>query len=307
MKSVHWTVKNIADIMKQRQLNEFDSNIAITGQRGDGKSSLIFKLLKKFKGFKPWVHIVYSRDDVIKLLKTQYKGFCFDDEAISTSFKRNFYEKGQIELIKILTAYRDNYNYYTSAVPSFFSLDKELRTLYFLHLHIIQRGIAVVHMPLQGRLYSMDRWDARWNAKVEDSWSKRIKANPNFRPPYHKLTTFRGYLFWKDITKKQAELYKEIKKVKRADSFQTEAEKKGEISFIQRTYNLVVQGKLSKQGLLQACLIEEKKYSTISSTLNQMLQDKGEKGTLKSFLLVSDNNNIHNNDNSQINSIVPEV
>ena len=189
-------IKDIGDILKGRQENEFDGNMAVSGNRGDGKSMLILKTFYRFKVFSSWKHQVYSRKQVIKLLKEQKFGICWDDEAINTGYKRNFQLKEQQELIKILTAYRDNFNIFASAIPNFFSLDKDLRDLYFIHLHVIERGIAIVHMPLQGRLYSQDRWDAAYNAKIESNWSKRIMKDPDYRIPYHRLSTFRGYLFF---------------------------------------------------------------------------------------------------------------
>lgn len=305
MKAIKWTIKDIVDILQTRQANEFDGNIAVSGDRGNGKSTVINKIVYRFKCFKPWKHQVYTRDDVIKLLKTQTYGLCWDDEAINSSYKRSWQDKGQQELITILTAYRDNYNVFASAIPNFFSLDKDLRDLYFLHLHVIERGIAVVHMPLQGRLYSQDRWDSKYNAKIEESWSKKMQKNPDFKPPYHKLSTFRGYLFFTDVTDKQKELYKQIKREKKKEAFQTKGEETAQISFIQKVYQMVVSKKLTKEGLLQACQIEGKKYSRIVSTLNQMLKDDGHP-SLSTFLVVTNEEN-NNKTTDLINNIIPDI
>ncbi len=307
MKAVTWSIKEIVEILKSRQANEFDGNIAVSGDRGNGKSTLINKIYYRFKGFNPWKHQVYDRESVIALLKNEYFGQCWDDEAINSGYKRNFQEKGQQELIKILTAYRDNYNIFASAIPNFFSLDKDLRDLYFLHFHVIERGIAVIHMPLQGRLYSQDRWDAKYNAKIESNWSKKMQNNPGFKPPYHKLTTFRGYLFFGDVTAKQKKLYLNIKKTKRAESFLTEEEKnnKNNISFLDKLYNLLIMGKLTREGIKQMCLLDGKKDSSVNSSLNRMLSDKGESKRVKDFLLQRDNKGFHNKIQSQIDEMLP--
>lgn len=304
-----WSIKDIATILTQRQNNEFDGNIAVSGDRGDGKSTLVNKLLYRFSIFKPWLHQVYSRDDVMNLLKTQSRGLCWDDEAINTGYKRDWQNRGQQELIKILTAYRDNFNIFASAIPNFFSLDKDLRDLYFIHIHVIERGIGVLHMPLQGRLYSQDRWDAKYNAKIEESWSNKGKANPSFKPPFHRLSTFRGYIFFNDVTKKQQVLYKEIKKLKRQESFTTEEERKGNIQvpFEDKVYNQLFTGKLSKEGLMQICLLEGKKYSTIVDKINRMLKDNGETRTLSKFLRPSRGTTIHSTDSSSINQVIPDI
>lgn len=309
MKALRWSVSNIADILKQRQVNEFDGNIAVSGDRGNGKSTIICKIFYKLGGFKPKKHQVYSREKIIHLLKYSQFGKCMDDEAINSGYKRDFQNKGQQELIKILNAYRDNYNIYASAIPNFFSLDKDLRDLYFLHLHVIERGIAILHMPLQGRLYSQDRWDSKHNAKIEEKWSKRYQKDPNFKPAYHKLSTFRGYLFFNDLTKKQRELYKDVKKIERDKAFLTDKEKLDdkELSWIQKVYNMLMTGKLTKDGLLQACLVENKKYSVINSTLNQMLTDNGEKQTLMNYLDVTKDDTIHSKTNGEVNQLIPAI
>ena len=283
-KIIKWTIGDIVNIIKQRRSNEFDANMIVSGDRGNGKSTLIAKILYRFKEFKPWQHQVYDGESVIKLLKNQKYGLCWDDEAINSGYKRNWQSKAQQELIKIITAYRDSYNIYASAVPNFFSMDKDLRDLYFLHLHVIARGIAVVHMPLQGRLYSQDRWDTKYNAKVEEKWSKRIQENPNYRPPYHKLSTFRGYLFFTDLTKLQKELYKEIKRTKREESFKS-LKKEKEFSFIDNVYKMLCQKRLSQKGLKEACIINEKKYSSTITALRSRLTDDGYTETPKDLFI----------------------
>jgi len=182
-----------------------------------------------------------------------------------------------------------------------------LRDLYFIHLHVIERGIAVVHMPLQGRLYSQDRWDSKYNSKIEDSWSKRMQKDPNFKPPYHKLSTFRGYLFFKDCTKKQKELYLKIKKEKRSESFLTKGElnENKEVSTLDKLYNLMIERKLTNEGIRQTCLLEGKKYSSINASLNRMLKDNGETKTVKDFLQQEDNKVFHNRVQDEINNILP--
>jgi len=309
MKQAIWTVKEIVEILKARQKNEFDGNIACSGDRGNGKSTLLNKIYYRFGVFEPWKHQVYSRGDVIKLLKTQRYGLCWDDEAINSGYKRDFQNKGQQELIKILTAYRDNFNIFSSAVPNFFSLDKDLRDLYFIHFHVIERGIAVVHMPIQGRLYSQDRWDAKFNAKIEESWSKRLQKDSNFKPPYHKLTTFRGYLYFNKLTEIQEKIYKQVKRTKRAESFGTEEEKKAsrEVTFMERLYNQLIGKKLTKEGLIQICLMENKKYSSINASLNRMLTDNGIDDTVKDYLQQTNKKPFHNNPGVDINSIVPNI
>ena len=302
-KVIVFSVKDIVDVLKSRQENEFDANFGIAGDRGDGKSTLASKIFYKFGKFNPWKHQVYNQQDVIKLLTSQLRGKCFDDEAINSGYKRNFQDKGQQRLIKILTNYRDNFNIHGSALPNFFSLDKDLRDLIFMLLHVIERGIAVVHLPLQGRMYSQDKWDAKVNAKIEQSWQNKIKHNVNFKIPYHKLSTFAGYLYFTDLTEKQKKLYKEVKRVKRADEYQEEGENK-EQSFLEKVYNQLVERKLTKDFLMQLCLMEGKKYSNVCSSINVMLKDRGVKERMTDFFLTKEKKSGFNGDD-QIKELVP--
>lgn len=295
MKQIKFSIKDIVEILKARQKNEFDGNIVVSGNRGDGKSTLISKIFFRFDGFNSWKHQVYSRDDVINLLKNQKYGLCWDDEAVNSGYKRDFQNKGQQELIKMVTMYRDNFNVYASAIPSFFSLDRDLRDLVFLHIHVIERGIAIIHMPLQGRLYSQDRWDTKNNAKIEQRWVNRSKKNPDFKPPFYKLSTFKGYLFFNDLTDKQKELYLKVKKSKR-DLLYNSDEPEVKKDFNTKVYELLLDGKLSKHGLQQLCLFEGKKYSSVITTLNIALKDNGNPNTVSHFLIKPSIKSFRNND-----------
>ena len=303
-KAVIFSIKDIVKVIKARQINEFDARIAVAGETGDGKSTLLTKVFYRLGHFNPWKHQVYNLDDVIKLLTTQIKGKCFDDEGINTGYKRDWQDKGQQKKIKILTNYRDSFNVYGCALPNFFSLDKDLRDLFFMLIHIVERGIAIVHLPIQGSMYSQDKWDAKNNARIEENWNKRSKKNPNFHIPYHKLSTFAGYLYFTDMTEKQKKLYKEVKKAKRAVEYEDDGQNTEE-SFNEKVYKLLLDGNLTQQGLLEICLMNNKNYSSVSSQLNNMLRDRGNASTL-SYLFKGSKKARSNNSNVQINNLVPD-
>lgn len=285
---VRWTLRELTLTLRKRQMNKFDCNIAVSGRRGLGKSTLLFKVFNAFKddGFNPRFHQVYEREDVMKLLSEQKRGFCWDDEAINSGYKRDFQNKGQQTLIKLVTNYRDNFNIYASAIPSFYSLDKDLRELIFLHIHIIKRGHAVIFMPLKSSLHTTDPWDTKNNIKIEERENKRLEKNPEAHFRYHKFTTFVGYLEFGDMTDKQRKLYEAIKVQKRAKKFEEDINGEAKApQFLDRIYERLMSGKLTKEGLLQICLIEGKKYSSISSSLNIKLRDAGVGDTLTNLLL----------------------
>ncbi len=306
--SIIWTLKELTTCIRQRQLNSYDANIGVSGKRGDGKSTLLFKIFNSFKndGFNQEKHQEYSRDKIITLLANQTYGYCWDDEAINSGYKRDFQVRAQKDMIKIITNYRDNFNIIGSAIPFFYSLDIDLRELIFIHIHIIERGIAILLMPLETSIHTTDPWDTKNNIKVEIQENARLKRNPNAKFRYNRFTTFAGYLYFGPMTEKQEKKYKEIKKRKRSLSLHIEGVEQT-LDFNQKVYNALIEGKLSKEGLQQMCLTENKKYSAVATLMNSMLNDAGEERTMTEFFKDRPNNGYHNKNKDQINNLLPDL
>lgn len=311
--SVVWSIKELTGEMRKRQLNKFDVNFGVSGKRGNGKSTVIFKIFRTWRkeGFRQKKHQVYSQDDVIELLSTQEFGFCWDDEAINSGYKRDFQKTGQKILIKIITNYRDNFNVYASALPFFYSLDKDLRELLFMHIHVIERGVAVILMPLEDQIHESDPWDTKYNQKIEAQENKRIQENPKLKFRYDRFSTFAGYLFFGPMTKKQEAFYKAIKKKKRSSEFQDSIKKKDDNRDLgQKLYSLLMEGKLSKEGIEQACLLHGKKYTSMCQELNRMIKNSGDKETLMKKLekyAQSRQKEVNNKVLGSINDLVPSL
>lgn len=289
-----WSLNDIVDVAKDRQQNKFDMCIAVSGARGDGKSTFLYKFFSRFKSFRPWRHQIYSRNDVMRLLEGSKFSCIFDDEAIRTGYKRNFFEQDQKLLIQMLNMYRDNFNVYGMAIPNFYSLDKDLRDLIKIHIHVIERGLAVLHIANEGTLYSDDCWDVKYNKKVEERWAFYKKRNPNYRPKYNKLTTFRGYIKFGDLTPKQRILYEEIKVTKRKAVYEEEMKKEDDRGgFYERIIDRLKKGEITKEILQEICLANALKYSAVSSMLNVKLADAGEEQRLSYFLKKSEKKPLH--------------
>lgn len=306
---VDWSVKELAEITKKRVENKYDSNIAVTGLTGKGKSTFLFKFFNKFKDFKIEDKLTYRRDEMIRLIRDFRKSYIWHDELISAANKRRFYDSEQIELIEILTKYRNHRNIFGGAVPIFFSLDKELLKLFGMHINIITRGIGVVHLPREGRMFSDDIWDVKINAKLEEKWSARVQKNPNFKIPYHKYTTFAGYVYFGKMTDKQEEYYEHLKSVKRGDSENNKDETPQE-TFYEKVLRLLREEKLDDKGLFALCSYEGKKLSSVKVSLNRMLKDEGSNETLKDLLKNTkqqhSNNTLHNNNTlKELSSLEP--
>jgi hypothetical protein len=217
-----WSVKNLYEAARARQQNELDFIICFSGNRGQGKSTCGWKFSRKFgKEFKPLRDICYSRKEIMRLLQAKQYGVIMDDEAIRSAYKRNFQEQDQKIYVQMLNMYRDNFNVLVMCVPQFYSLDRDLRDLIKVHVHVIKRGLAVVHFP-NNTLYSDDIWDVRYNQKVEEKWTNIKKKNPDYVFPYHRLTTFAGYLVFGKMRKKEEQVYKWIKRTKRQKVYDDE-------------------------------------------------------------------------------------
>lgn len=277
-----WSIKDLHAIAINRQNNKFDFNLAVSGNRGNGKSTLLFKFFKRFRNFKPWDQMIYTRKDVMRLLEGQKRSPIFDDEAIRTGYKRNFYDQDQKTLIQMLNMYRDNFNIYGIAIPSFYALDKDLRSLIKMHIHVIRRGLGVVHIANDDNLYSTDPWDVQFNKKIEENWARRKQKNPNYSPQYHKLTTFKGYIHFGDLTVKQRELYEEIKVKKRKAVYikEMQSDEDVENDFYLNLIKRLQEGHIHKELLQEICLAMNKNYSNVLINLNRRLTNKGIKETV---------------------------
>ena len=209
-------------------------------------------------------------------------------------------------MIKIITNYRDNFNIIASAIPFFYSLDRDLRELIFLHIHVIERGVAVLLMPLEASIHATDPWDTKTNIKIEMQENGRLKANPNSRFRYHRFTTFIGYLYFGPMTPKQEKKYLEIKKRKRGLALNIEGVEEV-LDFNQKVYKALIEGKVTQEGLLEMCRIERKKYSSVTTMLNIMLRDNDIGKTVKDFLIKRRYNNLPNKNKDQINNLLPDL
>ena len=276
-------VKQLRKLIKKRINNEYDCNIIVTGQTGKGKSTFIYQLFKGFRGFKIEDKLTYSRTELIHLIKDFKRSQVWADELISSGFKRNFFDREQIQLIEILTKYRNNFNVVAGALPIFFTLDKELLKLFTVHIQVIKRGTAILHLPRAGRMYTDDIWDIKHNKVLEESWSKKLEKNPNFKIPYHKLSTFKAYILFDELSPEEKEKYENLKRIKREEVLKPE-EEENKNNFYKKLLPLIKEGNFSGKDLLNTCLINGKNYSSVKSRLNQMLKDEGEGKSLRDFV-----------------------
>ncbi len=227
MKQIVWTINDLAEVIKKRQANEFDVNIAMDGARGNGKSTLAWKILKKIGNFKPEKDLMFTRDDVMEAIKNR-KFSCIDaDEMINSAHNRDFFSGDQKNFIKLMNMYRDNYNILIGSSPYFYDLDPQVRKLIKMRITVVKRGIAIIQMS-KNSLYVNDPWETNINKKIEESWINRTKRGKIVKPQYNKLTTYVGHLFFTPLNPQAEKLYKELKVKKRSELNLDSEEKKKE-------------------------------------------------------------------------------
>jgi len=212
------SLTNLCKILTKKIEKDYDIIIVIDGVTGIGKSTLALHLARRtsHSPFKLSRDLVYSQEDFIKQMKTQYKGKIISDEMINVGFSRDWYNKKQKDIIKLLNMNRDHNNLIILCVPNFADLDKKIMNMCRMRLTVIQRGLAVIQIKNQS-IYSTDKWEILVNSRIErEIMFKRKKFT---KMDFTKLTTFAGFLFFKPLTELQEMRYRKIKNLKREALF----------------------------------------------------------------------------------------
>ena len=194
--------------------------------------------------FSPKQNIVYDKEDTLKLLATKKKCFIFSDEMINVAYNRDFYDKDQKDILKVLNMYRDSGNVFFGAIPKFNDLDTQMRKICKLRIVVVRRGVAELHRP-KHNVFSNDRWDTSANAKIEDKLGRK-KAPSRY-------STFVGILKFSDITPNQREIYEKIKEDKRGKIFNLEEYKSPLETFFDDLFTMVYDKQITNLQLNKIC------------------------------------------------------
>jgi len=279
--SLNWNIKKLVISICDRLENRFDAFVVIEGNRGLGKSTLAFQLMKKVKQemknrgvegykFSPRRDLLYARDEVIKFFHDRRRS-AVGDEFVLAGFSRDFYVEGQKDLIKIISTNRDHNNFFIGCIPHFKALDVQLKSLTSMRITVVRRGLAIIQTPNK-TIYSTDIWDEQLNQKIEAGWIK----NGIQRPHYSKLTTFRGWLKFSKLSEKQEAIYQKIKDEKR----QIIAKEKGledvdETDPTTKVYNLLIKGDIKNTAMLEGMAVAHGiKVENLRNRLRRKLKDE---------------------------------
>lgn len=217
---MRWSMKKMIGMMVRILQNKFDCFIVIEGSRGLGKSSLAIHLTRgvsrEFKkmGSKDYRFnwkgsLIYTKKETKKFWH-KWKSGGIGDEMINVTFNRDFYNEDQKDIIKLMNMNRDHCNLFCACVPSFQTLDSQIKGLCKIRITIVRRGIAIIQTPNR-TIYIKDKWDTATNEKIERSWLAKGIKNPH----YAKLTTFRGIMKFPKLREASEIKYQEVKDSKR--------------------------------------------------------------------------------------------
>jgi len=217
---LNWSLTKTSNMIKKILENKFDAFIIIEGNRGLGKSTLAIHLARRvarlFKNegstdykFHFKHSFIFTRKETKSFLH-KWKSNGIADEMINVTFNRDFYNEDQKDIIKMMNMNRDHCNLFIACVPSFQTLDTQIKNLCKIRITVVRRGLAIIQTPNQ-TIYCKDKWDQATNEKIEREWMKKGTT----RPHYTKLSTFRGILKFPALRPKSEAKYQTTKNDKR--------------------------------------------------------------------------------------------
>lgn len=270
-KTFVWHLKDLTGMSDRIISENFDCVIAITGNRGLGKSTLAYKLaLGSVLKFKPERDIVFGKQDTLNSLAKWRKKVIIADEVIQTAFNRDFYTTENKQFIKILTMNRDRNNLIILCIPHFSSIDNQIKNLVRIRIDVVRRGLAIIHTPNKTS-YTRDVWDISTNEKIERSWLKSGIQKPKFA----RLTTFRGILRFNKLSDKQETRYLKIKEEKRNKILKEQENKEEDKKPIDRLMELLLAKKIRDGNhWMDLCEVLGAKPETMSSVARRRLRAK---------------------------------
>ncbi len=289
---INWNMKKLTISICNRLQNRFDAFIVIEGNRGYGKSTLGYQLMKKVKQemknrgiegykFSPRRDLLYDRMEVIKFFNDKNRS-AMADEMVNVSFSRDFYNEDQKDLIKIINMNRDHFNFCISCIPHFKNLDTQIKRLTSMRITVVRRGLAIIQTPNK-TIYSPDIWDEVVNEKIERGWLMKGVT----RPHYSKLTTFRGFLKFSKLNEKQELIYQKIKDEKRNKISQQQGlEEVEETDPFRIIYNKLIEGKIKNSAVIEGMgLVNGIEADSLKRKLRRELQKDNKPSSIVGYYI----------------------
>lgn len=218
------TVRQLAELIVDIQVADWDVVLVVTGTAGVGKSVFMFWLLHECYAvmrergiaeiyFNPVRDLWFSRDEVNDWLDDSPRfSSGAADEGVGMFYSRDYHEPEQKALLKKMDRMREEKNFvFSILLPNFFSLDSHIRNgriSYWVNLDSRkgkgQKGYAhgVVYQKDENN-FSKDPWNLSLNTRLFRQ--KRLDKSPNYV----------GEIYFNDLPPEWKKVYKMVKKEKR--------------------------------------------------------------------------------------------
>ena len=168
-------------------------NIGISGDPGMGKSTLAIEIGARVdKDFDLETHVAYTRREIIeKAYKLPAHSYIIVDEAIG-AHKRRAMEGVQKDLIEMINKIRFKNHIMVWNLPIFTQLDRDLRALFDIWIHVPERGKAALFRKnlniLADDPWIPPAWRMRWENKsirtIEGQW-RMLRSHPLYEMTVH--------------------------------------------------------------------------------------------------------------------------
>lgn len=186
-----WDWEKVADnIIEYPMRHNKDCVVGISGEEGDGKSiiSRVFakrqypKLIGKEINLQECMF--FGKKELKAAMEESEKKIFIQDEAID-NFNRTFYEKDQLEFVKMLKIIRDHNHVLYENIPVLWELDSSIRRRVRVYLYIVspvnivtkESGIVYMFKKHSGA-FTPDPWFVKLNQKLD--MQGQIYKSPNF-------------------------------------------------------------------------------------------------------------------------------
>lgn len=217
-KKYKWHVTPLAtfkEMLEERQKNDLDNQILITGARRSGKSTLANKILFQFENYNPFEDIVYSKEALFKQVKKK-NGNILCDESVVQVAKGNVMTRASKLLFEVTTINGENHNKVFFLMPYVEDFDSKILQYCTAWIHIDKRGLGVLLLPENKGIFGKRNWDIIQMKKIFEEFQK---SNQNAtHMPYWVYSNFRGYIKFGKLPKNQQEIVDQIKNVKKYEN-----------------------------------------------------------------------------------------
>lgn len=155
--------------IQNRLGDDGDAFIAIDGEEGSGKSSLMLRFAKMIDPKFTLEQIVYRKGKLVEAVYKFGKGrVVAHDELGLDAYKRRAMSRSNVELKQASMVWRDQNKAILACIPSFWDLDPGLidRTYLWIHVEMrekpdghLERGIAQFHYGKKSKWSRERNWD----------------------------------------------------------------------------------------------------------------------------------------------------